>query len=389
MEEKIEVLIKQNAKKEAQNEYLRKQLHEFMRQRRIVEIPEFEGKLDPDDFLEWMQTVDRIFKFKEISENKKVKLVAHKLRKYALSWWTNLLTKRVRQGKDKIRTWEKMRAKLKARFLPPNYVQINYSSKRKLATPLPKGQPLNKGSPSYPPKPAIPQKNKTPRRCFECQGLGHLASECPDRRIISLAECEVNFDLPPKFNEHEEQEEEMEGSTIEEPPKEGDVLLTFLEPTLKGEPSEFKDLKEMTLHCPALDTQTRTASHPLAKPILQESSHVFLNDIPHDIPPKITPQHHLDLIPKAIQPNKHQKEAMFQWGEYGVGAFHDSKLKPYFGDDKLENLRANSFLEGENDVSIGGLFDPNNNSPNKEESKAKNGLIKAPWTVFDPGKGQL
>jgi len=29
------------------------------------------------------------------------------------------------------------------------------------------------------------------------------------------------------------------------------------------------------------------------------------------------------------------------------------------------------------------------NSPNKEESKAKNGLIKAPWTVFDPGKGQL
>ena len=68
-------------------------------------------------------------------------------------------------------------------------------------------------------------------------------------------------------------------------------------------------------------------------------------------------------------------------------------------DDK--NLRANSFLEGENDVSMGGLFDPNNNSPNKQESKAKNWLVKAPWTVgkavaapgllfvFDPVKGQL
>ena len=200
---------------------------------------------------------------------------------------------------------------------------------------------------------------------------------------------EADWNFPPKFDEHEEQEEEMERSTVKEPPKEGDVSLTFLEPTLKAEPSEFTDLKEMILHRPALDTQNRTPSHPLAKPILQESSHVFLKDIPHDIPPKITPQPHLDLIPKAIQPNKHQKEAMFQQREYGVGAFHDSMLKPYFGDNKIENLRANSFLEGENDVSMGGLFDPNNNSPNKEESKAKNGLIKAPWTVFDPGKDQL
>jgi len=38
-----------------------------------------------------------------------------------------LLTKRVRQGKGKIRTWEKMKTKLKARFLPPTYIQNNYS----------------------------------------------------------------------------------------------------------------------------------------------------------------------------------------------------------------------------------------------------------------------
>ena len=53
------------------------------------------------------------------------------------------------------------------------------------------------------------------------------------------------------------------------------------------------------------------------------------------------------------------------------------------------------------DVSMGGLFDPNNNSPTKQEFKAKNWLFKAPRTVgkaeaspgllfvFDPGKGQL
>jgi len=68
-----------------------------------VDIPEFEGKLDPDEFIEWLQTVERIFDYKEIPDDKKVKIVALKLRKYASLWWTNLLTKRVRQGKGKIR----------------------------------------------------------------------------------------------------------------------------------------------------------------------------------------------------------------------------------------------------------------------------------------------
>ena len=93
-----------------------------------VDISEFEGKLDPDDFLEWMQTIERIFEYKEIPKDKKVKLIALKLRKYASLWWTNFLTKRVRQGKGKIRTSEKIKTKLKACFLPPNYLQNNYSS---------------------------------------------------------------------------------------------------------------------------------------------------------------------------------------------------------------------------------------------------------------------
>jgi len=77
--------------------------------------------------VEWLQIVERIFEFKEISKDKKVKPVTLKLQKYASLWWTNLLTKRVRQGKGKIRTWEKMKAKLKARCLPSNYIQNNYT----------------------------------------------------------------------------------------------------------------------------------------------------------------------------------------------------------------------------------------------------------------------
>ena len=383
-----EFLRAQNEEKAAQNEYLRKQLNDSMRRRRRalrsssssrspgsvrgkereepppedapsedgsfriprrtpnfhefkVDLPEFEGKLDPDDFLEWLQTVERIFEYKEIPEDQKVKLVALKLRKYASLWWSNLLTKRVRQGKGKIRTWEKMRAKLKARFLPPNYVQNNYTLlhhltqgsmtveeytrefekllikcdlqeaeeqtivrylggldpkyahvvelqsystydevcvlahkvetqmklrpfKREVPKSLPKGVPFNKGSSSYPTKPMgtfaptpqksqAPQKGQTPpirpnstpnatKRCFRCQGLGHIASECPNRRIISLAEWEAN-----KEEEEEEDralcsEGEGEQEEVVEEADEGELLvLRRTLSTLKGAKEEQRE----------------------------------------------------------------------------------------------------------------------------------------------------
>jgi len=51
-----------------------------------VEIPEFEGKLDPDEFLEWLHTVERVFDYKDIPDDKKVKLVALRLQRYASLW---------------------------------------------------------------------------------------------------------------------------------------------------------------------------------------------------------------------------------------------------------------------------------------------------------------
>jgi len=51
-----------------------------------VTFSNFDGKLDPDDFIEWMQTIKRIFDYKEIPGNQNVKIVALKLRKYASLW---------------------------------------------------------------------------------------------------------------------------------------------------------------------------------------------------------------------------------------------------------------------------------------------------------------
>ena len=39
-----------------------------------VDIPEFEAHLDPDLFLDWVRTIERVFDYKDVSDEKKVKL---------------------------------------------------------------------------------------------------------------------------------------------------------------------------------------------------------------------------------------------------------------------------------------------------------------------------
>ncbi|GKF73308.1 hypothetical protein Tco_0219640 [Tanacetum coccineum] len=67
-----------------------------------VEIPEYDGKLNPDEFVEWLRTIECAFDYKETSKEHKVKIVAMKLRKYASTWWANTYIKRERLGMTKI-----------------------------------------------------------------------------------------------------------------------------------------------------------------------------------------------------------------------------------------------------------------------------------------------
>jgi Retrotransposon gag protein len=86
-----------------------------------IDIPVFEGKSHPDEFIDWLHTVERVFDVKNMFDKQKVKLVAIKLRKHASIWWEHVRNRRVREGKPKIRTWDKMKKKLMAKFLPAQY----------------------------------------------------------------------------------------------------------------------------------------------------------------------------------------------------------------------------------------------------------------------------
>ena len=52
-----------------------------------TEIPEFHGRLQAEEFLDWLAIVEEILEFKGVPENKRVPLVATRLRDRATAWW--------------------------------------------------------------------------------------------------------------------------------------------------------------------------------------------------------------------------------------------------------------------------------------------------------------
>lgn len=91
-----------------------------------VDVPEFEGGMRPDDFIDWLNTIERVFEYKEIPDEQRVKLVAIKLVKKASAWWEQLKARSDRLGKPKIKNWENMKKALRTKFLPDNYIQETF-----------------------------------------------------------------------------------------------------------------------------------------------------------------------------------------------------------------------------------------------------------------------
>ena len=101
----------------------------------------------------------------------------------------------------KVELQKKARGKNEA-FKPQNRT---YTPQRPSYTTLKPFNPPNR----KPPPPTVPKtapqmstKPKETRRCFRRQGLGHIAFECPNKRVVTLSKYQVSFE--------EEIEEEKE-----------------------------------------------------------------------------------------------------------------------------------------------------------------------------------
>jgi len=86
-----------------------------------LEIPKFHGK--NNEFVGWFSKVEQVFACHNLAEQEKFKVVIARLRGCALRWCRNYkFNKRRKKGKEKVRTWRKLRVKLMVSFCPPTYI---------------------------------------------------------------------------------------------------------------------------------------------------------------------------------------------------------------------------------------------------------------------------
>jgi hypothetical protein len=92
--------------------------------RERIEVPMYEGNLEVEEFLDWIRAMDKHFDYEDIEEEKMVKHAVMRLKGHTTLWWDELQAKRKRNGKKKIKIWDRMVAKMKDKFIPKDY-QIN------------------------------------------------------------------------------------------------------------------------------------------------------------------------------------------------------------------------------------------------------------------------
>lgn len=86
-----------------------------------LSLPPFQGKNDPDAYIEWERKVELVFDCHNYSEEKKVKLAAVSFTDYAIVWWDQLVLSRKRNREVPIDNWDDMKAAMRKRFVPSHY----------------------------------------------------------------------------------------------------------------------------------------------------------------------------------------------------------------------------------------------------------------------------
>ena len=83
--------------------------------------------------MDWITEVNRFFKYMEIPNERQVKLVAYKLKGGAFVWWDRLRETRLREGRQPVQTWRRMKQVLRGRFLSLDYEQYMFEAYQRCA----------------------------------------------------------------------------------------------------------------------------------------------------------------------------------------------------------------------------------------------------------------
>ncbi|XP_058784476.1 uncharacterized protein LOC131659281 [Vicia villosa] len=86
-----------------------------------IKVPTFQGKNDPEAYLEWETKIEQIFACNTYSNVQKVQVAALEFTEYALVWWDQNVKDKRRYDEPAIDTWEEMKIIMRRRFVPSYY----------------------------------------------------------------------------------------------------------------------------------------------------------------------------------------------------------------------------------------------------------------------------
>lgn len=82
-----------------------------------MDLHSFDDMLQIEEFLDWLNEVERFSEYMQIEEHKQEKLVAYHLKSCLSAWWERVQAAWCDKGKEPIDTWARMKTKLWERFL--------------------------------------------------------------------------------------------------------------------------------------------------------------------------------------------------------------------------------------------------------------------------------
>eukprot|EP00253_Pinus_taeda_P034151 PITA_34151 len=85
------------------------------------ELLNYDDSLSIEVLLDWINKLDKYFECEEVSEDRKVKFATTNLKGHAALWWDSVQAEKRRLNKLPIKTWSRMVAMLKGKFLPKDY----------------------------------------------------------------------------------------------------------------------------------------------------------------------------------------------------------------------------------------------------------------------------
>ena len=91
-----------------------------------IKIPSFQGRNDPEVYLQWETRMEMVFDCHNYSELKKVNLAAIEFIDYAIVWWDQLLVNRRRNREPLVDTWEEMKMLMRKHFVPNHFYRGLY-----------------------------------------------------------------------------------------------------------------------------------------------------------------------------------------------------------------------------------------------------------------------